>query len=75
MKSNMAKIIDLAAVCIQVPHLFICGVIAGIVREASDGNRRMVIYAWLPATGIFKAYIDPYGYVKGHKIPYKELLN
>ena len=75
MTSNIARIIDVMAILIQVPHLFICGIIAGIVREASDGNRRMVIYAWLPATGIFKAHIDSYGYVKSHTISYKELFN
>lgn len=75
MKSNMARIIDLMATCIQLPHIIICGFIAGIVREVSDGNRSIAVYAWYPATGIFKAYVDSDGYVKGHTIPYKELFN
>ena len=75
MMSIMARIIDLIATLIQMPHIIICGFIAGIVREVSNGNRSMAVYAWYPATGIYKAYVDSDGYIKGRVIPYKELFN
>nr|DAO45846.1 MAG TPA: hypothetical protein [Caudoviricetes sp.] len=75
MKSETARIIDLAATYVQVPHVFICGFIAAVAFAVTEGDRSMPIYAWFPATGIWKSYIDVDGRIKHRVIPYKELFN
>ena len=75
MKSEMARIIDLAATYVQAPHVFICGFIAAIVFAVTEGDRSMPIYAWFPATGIWKSYINVDGCIKHRVITYKELFN
>ena len=75
MKSEIARIIDLAATYVQVPHIFICGFIVAVAFAITEGDRSMPIYVWFPATGIWKSYINVDGCIKHRVITYKELFN
>ena len=68
----IGAIIDLVVIFIQMPYMFICGVIVGDSYVPGIGSNS--VYYWQPTVGVIKVYMRAYGDVTYDVITYKELF-
>ena len=65
-------IIDLVALFIQLPYMFIAGAIVGESYVPYFGSN--AVYIWYPTDGVLKMWMRPCGDIAFDIITYKELF-
>ena len=64
--------IDILAVLIQAPYIYVGGFILGALRKDYEPSRNL--YAWLPMTGFVAYWVNWIGHVDYLEIPYSKLF-
>ena len=68
----VGDIIDFVVIFIQMPYIFICGIIMGNSYVPGIGSNSA--YIWQPTIGVIEAYMRAYGDITYNVITYKELF-